>query len=53
MNTFSTGLLWLMLGAEVAAAAAPQVVELDPGNAWAVKTVEKLTPEVQVRCGLL
>jgi hypothetical protein len=33
-----------------ACAAAPllQVMELDPGNAWAVKTVAKLTPEVQV-----
>jgi hypothetical protein len=36
--------------AAFAAAAAVQVVELDPGNAWAAKTVATLTPEVQV-CG--
>ncbi|WIA15414.1 hypothetical protein OEZ85_002067 [Tetradesmus obliquus] len=34
---------------EHALADAQKVVELDPGNAWAVKTVTKLTPEVQAR----
>lgn len=34
---------------EHALADAQKVVELDPGNAWAVKTVAKLTPEVQAR----
>ncbi|KAF6266432.1 hypothetical protein COO60DRAFT_1697389 [Scenedesmus sp. NREL 46B-D3] len=34
---------------EHALADAQKVVELDPGNAWAVKAVERLTPEVQAR----